>query len=301
MKENIKCYLKIFLIPTFLFIIIMVIDSDSVKDFFDTFIGMIIIIFIWFLIALPITLIYLKLRNLQIIKFFSENFVYLCAILNFLTFIYFRSIFIIEDIFKSVIITILFFIPTMFSLILIYLNRKQILKLKKINLIQILLIFSSILYIFIVLTSTIFIMASDGVNNSINYWRVRNFYFKKKFEFPNKIPKGVRNIIFHYHPSFLQGSEVFSLYYESNDSLIQNYKKDIKKISKNNGEFNFIKNKYYLDDNFLEYTKKEDISAFNIYYLDGFCDNSSYCNHGEYKIIGIDESSNAVIFFYKKW
>lgn len=299
-KKDIRNYVKIFLIPTFLFIIIMCIGSDNIQELYDSTMEMLIIIFMWFILSFPMTSIYMRLKNLKIIKLFSENFIYLCLIINFLMFIFLRYIFIIEDTLKSIVFTLLVFIPTLFSLILILIKKRKNIKNSIINFIQTIFILIFSVYMFIIIIVGSFIMAIDGVDNVKKYKKVCSLY--KISIAPNNIPNNAKNINFHYNNSFLQGGEIFYLYFKTDHKTIKKYKEKYVDLAKWVKEYNSINNNYYyLKNEYIEDCFNKKIENLKIYYLDGYCDNSGYCNHGAYEAIGIDDISDSIIFYYEKW
>ena len=231
-------------------------------------------------------------------------FVYLCSAIGFIICLYFRSLFIIENIFKSIIITFLVFLPTLISFLLIYLNEKNKLKNKWANIIQLLIIVPSFIFVAITFSIALLIETIDGVENVVNYRRIYNYY---KFDyFPKKIPKNANNIMFHYNPSLFQGGEIMSLYFKSDNHTINQYIKKYKKRSKWVGNFENKTDSYYFNEEiyiftpYHESTLKE-MNEFTIYYLDGECDNSGYCNHAWCEIIAINNKTNEIIFFFSQW
>lgn len=240
----------------------------------------------------------------KIIKLCSENFLYFCLIANFIVFICLRYCFIIESILKSVLFTLLLFMPTLFSIILLLIKKRK--NIKKIiiniiiNVIQIVCILLSFIYFCVLIVVGSFIMAVDGVNNIKNYKKVR--YQHKISIGPNSIPNNAKNVNFHYNNSFLQGGEVFYLYFKTDNKSLKKYKEEYSIIAKSVIDYNSIDNNYhYLKSMHIDDLFKESKENLKVYYLEGFCDNSGYCNHGEYKIVIIDEFSNSIMFMYEKW
>lgn len=229
--------------------------------------------------------------------------IYICAIFSFILCVMLRFSVIIENCLKSIIITLLFLIPTVNSIFLIFLVKNKKIKLKIANIVQIIIIIPSIIYFCVLSFCSIFIQLSDGGVNSIkNYKRVYNYY---EFDyFPKKISKNVEKTMFHYNPQFLQGGEIFSLYMKCDKNIIKEYDKKYKKykLEDNSVEKQEIKKfnisfLYYTPYN-KNYDKVDDLTFYLLYRE---CDESGYCNHGRIKLIAIDENSNEIIFYYENW
>ena len=194
--------------------------------------------------------------------------IYICAIFSFILCVMLRFSVIIENCLKSIIITLLFLIPTVNSIFLIFLVKNKKIKLKIANIVQIIIIIPSIDY------------------------------------FPKKISKNVEKTMFHYNPQFLQGGEIFSLYMKCDKNIIKEYDKKYKKykLEDNSVEKQEIKKfnisfLYYTPYN-KNYDKVDDLTFYLLYRE---CDESGYCNHGRIKLIAIDENSNEIIFYYENW
>ena len=121
--------------------------------------------------------------------------------------------------------------------------------------------------------------------------------------FPKEIPNDVQNIEFYYAPAFLQAGTNYSLYYMDKNMTLDKFDERYKELAI------WIGHKE-------EYTEKEDLlaSAFSftpaeyineedyvIYLIKGKCDNSGYCNHGEFSFVAYNDETNEVIFRAAKW
>lgn len=251
-----------------------------------------------FLPTFPIVFIFGNIK--QIIKTILSYFIELCIIINIIIFVFIRKNYVIENVFKSVIFTILLLIPIFVSLIMLNIKKKDIMNNNTLNLIQVLLVIGTFIYLFFVIIFADYILAVDGVNNIKNYNKVCSLYKIKIC--PNKISKTAKKVYFHYNAPFFQGGEKFNLFFQTDTTEIQNYKKKYENNSKWINNYNLLNNDYY----FLKNRKNEelfqgDIENIKVYFLDGRCDNSGYCNHGEYNAIFINEKNNSIMFNYEKW
>lgn len=229
-------------------------------------------------------------------------FICICAVLSFISCMVLRYFLIIENYLKSFVITLLFLIPTVISICLIILNKRKKLKLETANIIQILIILPSIIYIFFLTYVSLLIELKDGgVNNVINYRRV--YSYNRLDYFPKKIPKSAKNIAFHYNPPLFQGGEIFSLYLKCNKNIINEYenkyqKYKLEKNEINENEIGVFKESFYFTPYGRDYDK---INDFKIYLIYKECDDSIYCNHGIIKSIAINENTSEIIFYYSNW
>lgn len=300
---------KLFLIPSVLYIILslltLIIDdmADEQLTILEFIISDIIILLAWYIISFVISYIKSKLEKLKVVRFCINYFVYICITINFIIFIYIRISVIIENIFKSIIFTLLLIFPTLISIILLLLKRKNILKTNTINFLQIISICTSIIYIFILLAVGNFILAVDGVNNPINYRRVYYTYkMNRVSSLPNKVPKNAKNVKFHYNAPLFQGGEVFYLYFNTDHKSIKKYIEQYAKVARWINKYNSLDNNYYyLKDKYIDNLFNKSKEGVKIYYLEGYCDDSGYCNHGMYNTVIIDEVSNSIMFNYQKW
>ncbi len=229
-------------------------------------------------------------------------FIYICISVSFILCAILRFSLIIENYLKSIIITVLFFVPSLISLCLILLNKNKKIKLITANIIQSLFIIPSIVYIFILSFISLLIEISDGgVSKPINYRRAHSYYNLDYF--PKKIPKNAKNVMFNYNPPFLQGGGILSLYFNGDNNTIKFYNNKYKKfkLDENNIEVyekEIINNKIWY---YTPYNNSERIDKFTIYLIYNKCDDSGYCNHGTIKVIAINNKTNEILFYYEKW
>ena len=120
---------------------------------------------------------------------------------------------------------------------------------------------------------------------------------------PKQIPDNVKNVQFYYAPSVLQCSTDYILYYiDENINLdkFNDYFKDkaiwighkkeyTEKIGLLTGIFSFTPAKYKNEDDFITYL------------IEVECDDSGYCNHGEYLFPAINENTNEIIYESSSW
>ena len=236
-------------------------------------------------------------------KDFTIIFIHICILLSIILCILLRYSLIIENNLKSVIITLLYFIPSLIFIMLLLLYKNNKIKKRTLLIIQFLIIICSIIYIFILSFISLIIESTDGgVNNVKNYSRVYSYY--NFAYFPKKIPNNAKNVIFHYNPSIFQGGEIFSLYFKTDNKTLKKYMKEYKKniITNKNDKINNIEK---ISDSILYYTPYKNsinnINDFNIYSLYSKCDNSGYCNHGTMKLILIKNNTNEILFYYENW
>ncbi len=168
-------------------------------------------------------------------------------------------------------------------------------------------ILSSILTLFLFgyYISAIFICAFEEAENPITDVR----YYKDKVNgsllkaFPKEIPNNVEKVEFYYAPGVLQGGTNYSLYYiDKNmtlDKFAQKYKDHAIWIGHKDeyneqsglltGAFSYTPAEYNNEDDYI------------IYLMEGKCDHSGYCNHGDFLIAAYNEKTNEVIFKSEQW
>lgn len=133
-----------------------------------------------------------------------------------------------------------------------------------------------------------------------HYINENSTYLKKVF--PKKIPDKVENVKFTYYPGLLQGGTMYSLYYVDKNLSKEKFDKKYKEKAiwighkdDYNDESGLLTGVFSSLDNI---ENKED---FLIYLIDGDCDDSGYCNHGEYLIVAYNEKTNEVLFESENW
>ena len=164
-----------------------------------------------------------------------------------------------------------------------------------------------LIYYFIAMFIIVLIQAINGVSNPIFYRHYISGTNLTKV-FPNSIPRNVTDVEFHYNPPFLQGGEIHYLYYVdknmTSDKFDKKYKSKAVWIG-HKDEYN--EKKGLLSSNLLMssegsyYERQEHESDFIIYLLEGRCDDSGYCNHGEFLYAAFNEKTKEVIYKAEQW
>ncbi len=121
--------------------------------------------------------------------------------------------------------------------------------------------------------------------------------------FPERIPKNAKNVNFYYTYGILQAGDIVSLYYEDNNLNSNEFDKKynnksiwsgyIKEYTNNNG---LLDNIFYKTS--VLYNEEDN---YKVYLIKGHCDDSGYCNHGNYLLTAINNKTNSVIYKYERW
>ena len=152
---------------------------------------------------------------------------------------------------------------------------------------------------------TLFILGFESATTDVtNYKFYNDFIYGELYEvFPKKIPKNAENISFYHIDPFLQGGEINSLSYKD-DSLTssiveEKYKSKSTWIGNaDSEEVPEAVNDYGLFSNISINGKKEN---FILYVNSARCDNSGYCNHGEYILVAYNDITKEIIFKEEHW
>lgn len=152
---------------------------------------------------------------------------------------------------------------------------------------------------------TLFFLGIESATTDVtNYKYYKDFMYEELYEvFPKKIPKNAKNISFYHIDPFLQGGEINSLSYKDN-SLSQKIVDE--KYKSKSIWIGTTQNKEIPEavdvDNLLERIsidgKKEN---FTIYVNYARCDDSGYCNHGEYILVAYNDITKEIIFKQEHW
>lgn len=210
-----------------------------------------------------------------------------------------------EEINYKYIILIMGFIPFFIYLIITIISN--ILKNKKYtktimtiitSIVTFILIFYYILVIFISILIDI-----DHPNKNIKYY---NHYIKSDYlltVFPKEIPENIENIKLIYSPGLLQSGTITTLYYIDNNLNIQTFDKKFTNKAKWIGLKKDYQKEVGLLDSFISNTpvKIENKDDFKIYLIDSNCDNSGYCNHGNFLLVAVNENTKEVVFTNQQW
>lgn len=204
---------------------------------------------------------------------------------------------------EKLIIFLASFIPFFIFLIITIFSYHFKERFKKIlKAISIILSLSLIFYYFIALFVCMALAAMNPVTDTKYY----NYYVTgESLEkvFPAKIPSNAKNIEFYYAPGILQGGTNYSLYY-IDDSMT---KEKFDKNYKNKAIWIGYKDEYTEKRGLLSgafaftpaYYKNED--DYIIYLIEGRCDDSGYCNHGNFLIAAFNEKTNEIVFRSEQW
>ena len=152
---------------------------------------------------------------------------------------------------------------------------------------------------------TLFFLGLESATTDVtNYKYYKDFMDEELYEvFPKKIPKNAENISFYHIDPFLQGGEINTLSYKD-DSLTssiveEKYKSKSTWIgSADSEEVPEAVNDYGLFSNISINGKKEN---FILYVNIARCDNSGYCNHGEYILVAYNDITKEIIFKEEHW
>lgn len=317
-----KFFLKLFCIPAviwlFLSLILMTDQSDPEPMTWRFFIGNILILGIWFVISFLIAKFH-KEKEKQNIKVESApdkereetgmskkiRFPLIMSIITFLIGIFLSYDSIGFPLGAQLIIFIVAFIPCILFVIftiVIYKNKKK----KK--------VFSIFKTISIIVTCLLFyyfiamfvVALTEAINPMTNpkYYSYHIFTSPGlKKAFPSKIPKDVEDVKFLYDPGMLQGGTRYTLYYVDKNMTLDEFDKKYKKQAEWIGHKDDYKDKSGLMGGVFYSTPSEckNENDYVIYLIDGNCDDSGYCNHGNFLIAAFNEKTNEVVYSAESW
>lgn len=200
---------------------------------------------------------------------------------------------------------ILFSIPFVFCLIItiltnIFINIK-IIKIMS-NFLSVLLVFVIPIYYLIISFDSAFYQLENPIINIKYYEKYYNNVDELKKAFPEEIPLEAENIEFKYLPGLLQGSTKYSLYYIDQNMTEDKFDKLYKNKSEWSGSINdYNKQEGLLSEMFNFVFIKSNKEDFIIYLIEGNCDESGYCNHGNYIVTAINKNTKEIIYEYSSW
>lgn len=246
----------------------------------------------------------------KVIKIIKEDFLVapITIIIGFLFFILF--IWTIRDLmFDNLWINLLFAVIFSVPCIYYFIITKKILKDKNdkqkkntTTLISVILITTFILYYAIFSTIYTAILVQNPSTNIKSYRKVVSSSLTDIF--PKEIPKSAKDVKVHFSPAFLQAGTEIILYYKDTDKSIKDYVDKFTKKAKWIGTFddNYNENDFTLYNlKTVFYRLKISKTGFTIYLFNTDCDDSGWCNHGEYKAVFINEKTNEIIFSFEEW
>ncbi len=171
----------------------------------------------------------------------------------------------------------------------------------RINSVSITMIFALLFYYPVLL----FIYCLTAFSNPVT--DVRYYQYKVNSErllqvFPKEIPSSAEDVMFLYSPGVLQAGTVYRLYYK--DYSLTKEKFD----NKYKGKATWIGYKGWYTEKrglFTElyYETPAEVTEddFLIYLIEGNCDDSGYCNHGDYLFASFNEKTNEVVYMSNSW
>lgn len=121
--------------------------------------------------------------------------------------------------------------------------------------------------------------------------------------FPKQIPENVQNVEFIKHGGFLQGGAETALYYIDPNLNLDEFDKKYREDSIWIGNIEEYTEKPGLlagafSNTPAYYTNEED---YTIYLIEGRCDDSGYCNHGELLMVAVNPKTNEVVYKSEDW
>lgn len=121
--------------------------------------------------------------------------------------------------------------------------------------------------------------------------------------FPKEIPNDVENIEFYYAPGFFQGGTNYSLYYIDKNMTIEEFDNKYKNRAIWIGKKEEHSGKDFSLGEVFSFApvKEEDENNYVIYLIDGSCDDSGWCNHGDYLLAAYNEKTNEVLYRANSW
>lgn len=220
----------------------------------------------------------------------DSSIIFVLLTINILYFFYvFKFNMIYMDISLRIKYIILDLIPFIIYLILFIFYR-----IKKTNIIKILACSLFLIFNFCYKIQISIFKVIDLSNHPII--NINHYKYVRINEFPKKIPKSAKNIKLFYIPGFLQGGDTLKLYYIDTKSNIQKIEKQLK-----NDNIISVKGTTYENSFDFDGYKINNINDFDFYYLKNHCDDSGYCNHGNYFAIAINENTNEIIYITESW
>lgn len=162
--------------------------------------------------------------------------------------------------------------------------------------------FGCIVYYFVGILFCVVLILQHPVKD-VNYYHhfVSSSYLLQVF--PKKIPSSAKKVKLVYSPKFLQAPVETTLYYIDDKMDLKTFDKLYRKKAKWVGYLSENKEKENLLDGFLINTpiSEKNKDSFQIYLIKGNCDDSGYCNHGNYLIASMNPETKEVIFSSKEW
>lgn len=193
---------------------------------------------------------------------------------------------------------IMFFIISLLS----YHLKNNLKAIKVIKIITKILTYLQVFYYFMAIFMITILMAINPVTNPKYYKFFVNSDELTKV-FPKQIPDNAENVQFYYAPGVLQGSTDYVLYYIDKNINLDRFNDLFKDKAIWIGHEKDYTEKRGLLTGIFSHTsiKYENKNDFIIYLIEGKCDDSGYCNHGNYLLVAINENTNEIIYESRSW
>ena len=202
-------------------------------------------------------------------------------------------------------LALIFFAPFLVFLLFVLLYYKFFNNLKIINILDVITVMLIVFLLFYYVLA-IFGCALEEVENPITdiskYSKIIKGSSREKV-FPKEIPDNVNNVKFIYAPGILQGSTETVLYYVDNNMDVSKFDDKYKDNAIWIGNIDEYAEKEGLLTGAFSNTPAYDnnSSDYVIYLYDDYCDDSGYCNHGEFLFSAFNEKTNEVIYKHEYW
>lgn len=155
-------------------------------------------------------------------------------------------------------------------------------------------------YYFLAFGMCIAIEGTTPITNAKYYkYKVKGEWLLQVF--PKEIPSHVQNVQFAYQPGFLQGGAVVSLYYIDEHLDTETFQKNWEEKAIWIGHFDQNDSKKYRLSFYMTPVDENKINDFMIYLIEGRCDDSGYCNHGDFLFVAINPGTKEVIYKGEDW
>lgn len=170
-------------------------------------------------------------------------------------------------------------------------------------------IITILLPIYYIATAFILLMTLLGKDITDYHYYKRFTSNNQYIAFPKKIPKSAENINYYYKLPFLQGGETNLLYYKDNTLTKEKVNKMFSKAIwigaiKEDDRIDYIleSNTPTMDEVFYNTNRIEGyLEDFTLYVFDASCDESGYCNHGNFLIAAYNDNTKEILYRYENW
>ena len=315
-----KFFLKLFFIPFGIWFALSLLaladrsepDAMTLGEFI---IGNIESFIIWFIIAFPIALLHSKKEANDIKKerkpekkweekttFEKIRFPLIMSIITFLIGIFLSYDSIGFPLKAQLIIFLVAFIPCILFVIFLFVIYKNKEKQKVYSVFKTISIVITSLLLFYYLIAKFVVVVTEADNPMTNP-KYYSFHIPDKKVFPKKIPKDVDDVKFLYAPGMLQGGTRCTLYYVDKNMTLDEFDKKHKKQAEWIGHIDDYKEKTGLLSGAFYYTPSEhkNENDYVIYLIKGRCDDSGYCNHGDFLMAAFNEKTHQVVYSTETW